>query len=388
MSTQKQTRPVFPFSAVIGQESMQLALLLNIVDPQIGGAMFMGDRGTGKSTTVRAFAELLPKISVVKGDPFNSSPYNTQLMSPEVRASLDENVPLEVINIKTPMVELPLGATEDRICGSIDMEKAMKLGTKAFEPGILARANQGLLYVDEVNLLEDNLVNVLLDCAASGWNTVEREGLSVSHPARFILLGSGNPEEGELRPQLLDRFGLFIQVDTVQDPKSRVQVVQQRTLFDENPESFLETYQNEENAHRHRIQLACERLKSVILHPGILYAISEGCSELNIDGLRGDLVLTRTAKALQALAPTSSPGAVTLADVSFLAPMCIRHRLRKDPLSDVNSGEAVEEIFNVTRLFEAIVGSGNSSYTSYSLDSETGPRDFTCVKPDLDFEKN
>ena len=222
-------RRVFPFTAVIGQEEMKLALLLNVIDPRIGGVMIMGDRGTGKSTTIRALADLLPDIDVVAGDPYNSSLTDPDLQSGDVRQRLEQGEALTSEPLQVPMVDLPLGATEDRLCGTIDIEKALSEGVRAFEPGLLAKANRGLLYVDEVNLLDDHLVDVLLDSAASGWNTVEREGVSVRHPARFVLIGSGNPEEGELRPQLLDRFGMSVEVRTVRDPELRVQVVDQRT---------------------------------------------------------------------------------------------------------------------------------------------------------------
>ena len=187
----------FPFAAIIGQEEMKLALQLNVIDPKIGGVMIMGDRGTGKSTTIRALADLLPDIEIIKNDPFNTNP-----------VGLDQT--FEIEKIKIPMVELPLGATEDRVCGTINLKEVLSGGSSTFEPGLLARANRGILYVDEINLLDDHLVDVLLDSAASGWNTVEREGISIKHPAKFILVGSGNPEEGELRPQLLDRFGMHV----------------------------------------------------------------------------------------------------------------------------------------------------------------------------------
>jgi len=228
-------RRVFPFTAVIGQEEMKLALLLNVIDPRIGGVMIMGDRGTGKSTTIRALADLLPAIDVVKDDPYNSSLVDPDLQSKEVLEKITQGENLESIQKQVPMVDLPLGATEDRLCGTIDIEKALSEGVKAFEPGLLAKANRGLLYVDEVNLLDVLLVDVLLDSAASVWNTVEREGVSVRHPARFVLIGSGNPEEGELRPQLLDRFGMSVEVKTVRDAELRVQVVDQRTSFDDRP---------------------------------------------------------------------------------------------------------------------------------------------------------
>ena len=224
-------RPIFPFTAIIGQDEMKLSLILNIIDPKIGGVIIMGDRGTGKSTTVRALVDLLPEITVVSDDPFNSDPKDPENMSDFVREKFKNNEPLLTNKKKITMVNLPLGATEDRVCGTIDLEKALTEGIKAFEPGLLAQANRGILYVDEINLLDDHLVDVLLDAAASGWNTVEREGISISHPASFILIGSGNPEEGELRPQLLDRFGLHAQISTTQDPALRVKIVEQRAAL-------------------------------------------------------------------------------------------------------------------------------------------------------------
>jgi magnesium chelatase subunit I len=205
---QTNERPVFPFTAIVGQEEMKLALALNVIDPKIGGVIIMGDRGTGKSTTIRAITDILPEMEVIENDPFNSHPTDYDLMSEDVRRSIESGNPVKVAKKKVSMIDLPLGATEDRVCGTIDIEKALTEGIKAFEPGLLAKANRGILYVDEVNLLDDHLVDILLDSAASGWNTVEREGISIRHPARFVLVGSGNPEEGELRPQLLDRFGM------------------------------------------------------------------------------------------------------------------------------------------------------------------------------------
>jgi len=261
----KVDRPVFPFSAIIGQEEMKLSLLLNVIDPRIGGVMIMGDRGTGKSTTIRAVADLLPEISVVANDSFNSSSTDFELMSEEVKKAVigGESIGLEYK--KVPMIDLPLGATEDRVCGTIDIEKALTEGVKAFEPGLLAKANRGILYVDEVNLLDDHLVDILLDSAASGWNTVEREGISIKHPARFVLVGSGNPEEGELRPQLLDRFGMHAEIRTVRDPESRVQVVEQRSNFDKDPELCLKENYNAQEELKNKIVSAQKILNDVVL---------------------------------------------------------------------------------------------------------------------------
>ena len=298
--TAPRKRRVFPFTAVIGQEEMKLALLLNVIDPRIGGVMIMGDRGTGKSTTIRALADLLPDIDVVAGDPYNSSASDPDLQSSEVRERMQQGETLSTEPRQVPMVDLPLGATEDRLCGTIDIEKALSEGVRAFEPGLLAKANRGLLYVDEVNLLDDHLVDVLLDSAASGWNTVEREGVSVRHPARFVLIGSGNPEDGELRPQLLDRFGMSVEVRTVRDPELRVQVVDQRTSFDSDPDGFSTAVEGNQNALQQRVVEAQQRLGQVTIDEDLRLRISAVCGELDVDGLRGDIVTNRAARALAA----------------------------------------------------------------------------------------
>ena len=329
----KSDRPVFPFTAIVGQEEMKLALILNVIDPKIGGVMIMGDRGTGKSTTVRALVDLLPEIEVIANDPFNSDPNEG--------AANDS----ETTKIKIPMVDLPLGATEDRVCGTIDIEKALTEGVKAFEPGLLAKANRGILYVDEVNLLDDHLVDVLLDSAASGWNTVEREGISICHPARFILVGSGNPEEGELRPQLLDRFGMHAQIGTVREPELRVKIVEQRIVFDEYPYDFRKQYAESQDELTSKITSARERLKegNIKVNYDLQVKISEICSELNVDGLRGDIVTNRAAIALAAFEGRSE---VTAEDLFKIVTLCLRHRLRKDPLESIDSGTKVQEVFS------------------------------------------
>lgn len=335
-------RPIFPFTAIVGQEEMKLALLLNVVDPRIGGVMIMGDRGTGKSTAIRALAALLPEIAVVAGDPYNSSPQDPDLMSTEVLQRLEQGEALPTEQRQVPMVDLPLGATEDRLCGTIDIEQALSRGVRAFEPGLLARVNRGILYVDEVNLLDDHLVDVLLDAAASGWNTVEREGVSVRHPARFVLVGSGNPEEGELRPQLLDRFGLSVDVRTVREAELRVQIVEQRSRFDGDPQGFCQTQQSRQQALQERIGQARERLAQVQLDAELRLAISRVCGELDVDGLRGDIVSNRAARALAALAGRDQ---VEEEDVARVVCCCLRHRLRKDPMETVDSGARVVKAF-------------------------------------------
>ena len=343
----KVERPVFPFTAIIGQEEMKLALILNVIDPRIGGVMIMGDRGTGKSTTIRAVADLLPEIEVVAGDAFNSSLTDFELMSEEVKTVVLDNGQLEPAYKKVPMVDLPLGATEDRVCGTIDIEKALTEGIKAFEPGLLAKANRGILYVDEVNLLDDHLVDILLDSAASGWNTVEREGISIRHPARFVLVGSGNPEEGELRPQLLDRFGMHAEIRTVRDPETRVQIVEQRSNFDSDPDAALKEWNTAQLALKEKIVDAQKRLPDVKLSMELRVKISQVCGTLDVDGLRGDIVTNRAAKAYAAYNGRTK---VTLEDIEKVIVLCLRHRLRKDPLESIDSGDKVSKIFK--QVFE------------------------------------
>lgn len=333
MSSSLKNATNFPFAAIIGQEEMKLALQLNVIDPKIGGVMIMGDRGTGKSTTIRALADLLPDISIIKDDPFNTDP---KLFTKEY----------ETENIKIPMVELPLGATEDRVCGSINLKEILSGGSNTFEPGLLARANRGILYVDEINLLDDHLVDVLLDSAASGWNTVEREGISIKHPAKFILIGSGNPEEGELRPQLLDRFGMHAEIHTIQDPTLRVRIVEERISFDQTPEKWFEKYYEEQLKIQQRILNAQKNLEKVTLSKELQLKISQLCSELQIEGLRGDLVATRAAKALAAFENRLE---ATLDDIRRTIVLCLRHRLRRDPMESISSGEKIETVFE--RIF-------------------------------------
>jgi magnesium chelatase subunit I len=306
---------------------------LNVIDPKIGGVMIMGDRGTGKSTTIRALADLLPDISIIRNDPFNTDP----------KEFPNE---YEIEKIKIPMVELPLGATEDRVCGTINLKEILSGGNNTFEPGLLARANRGILYVDEINLLDDHLVDVLLDSAASGWNTVEREGISIKHPARFILVGSGNPEEGELRPQLLDRFGMHAEIRTIQDPVLRLKVVEERMSFDEMPQTWLEKYEKEQQAIQERIEIAQSNLDSINISKDFQLKISQICSELQIEGLRGDIVSTRAAKALTAFERRTE---VTLDDIRRTITLCLRHRLRRDPMESINSGDKIEAAFE--RIF-------------------------------------
>ena len=319
----------FPFAAIIGQEEMKLALQLNVIDPKIGGVMIMGDRGTGKSTTIRALVDLLPSIKIIKNDPFNTNP-----------KGLDKEYEIE--KIKIPMVELPLGATEDRVCGTINLKEILSGGKSTFEPGLLARANRGILYVDEINLLDDHLVDILLDSAASGWNIVEREGISIKHPASFILVGSGNPEEGELRPQLLDRFGMHAEISTIREPDLRVRIVEERISFDLSQHTWFEKYEDEQNKIQNSISKAQKLLEKVTLNSDFQLKISQVCSELEIEGLRGDIVSTRAAKALAAFEGRTE---VRLSDIERTITLCLRHRLRRNPMETISTGDKIGEIF-------------------------------------------
>nr|YP_009519115.1 Mg chelatase subunit e [Callipsygma wilsonis]AYC64992.1 Mg chelatase subunit e [Callipsygma wilsonis] len=343
MYISEMTRPIFPFTAIVGQEEMKLSLILNVIDPKIGGVLIMGDRGTGKSTTIRSLVDLLPEIIVVEDDLFNSDPEDYEGMSNFVREKLKKNEPLKTNKRTISMIDLPLSATEDRICGTIDLEKAFKEGVKKFEPGLLAQANRGILYVDEVNLLDDHLVDILLDSASSGWNKVEREGISIGHPARFILIGSGNPEEGELRPQLLDRFGLHAQIGTVENPRERVLIVEQRSEFDSSPDFFKKKYKEKQEILKNLLISARQRLNTVKINSNLRIRISQVCAKLHIDGLRGDIVINRAAKALACFERRNE---VIKKDISRVISICLRHRLRKDPFEIIDSGEKVQETFH------------------------------------------
>jgi len=313
----------FPFAAIVGQMEMKQALRIAATDPSVGGVLVFGDRGTGKSTAVRALAALLPPIEVAQGSPWNLPPQDGETA---------ETVP-------TPVVDLPLGATEDRVVGALDLERALTQGEKAFEPGLLARANRGFLYIDEVNLLEDHLVDLLLDVAASGENVVEREGLSVRHPARFVIVGSGNPEEGELRPQLLDRFGLSVEVGSPKDVAQRVEVVKRRDAFERDREGFVAAWEEAQARERADIVAARERLTDIDTPDATLASAAELCLALGADGLRGELTLIRAARALAAL---EGVRATEARHVHAVAPSALRHRLRRDPLDDTGSTARVE----------------------------------------------
>ena len=336
---------VFPFSAIVGQDEMKLAILASAVEPGIGGVLVLGDRGTGKSTAVRALAALLPKIRAVEHCPYGCDP-DAPATTCDHCAPLKRKGTIKSVQKSVPVVDLPLGATEDRVVGALDLERALSQGVKAFEPGLLARANRGFLYIDEVNLLEDHLVDLLIDVAASGENLVEREGLSIRHPARFVLVGSGNPEEGELRPQLLDRFGLAVDVSTPTDLKTRVEVVKRRDAFERDPEGFCEQWRKEDEKIRRRIVAARKRLPDVDVPDAALERAAQLCMALGTDGLRGELALMRAARALAAYEGDKK---VNDDHVRRMAAPALRHRLRRNPLDDAGSGtrveRAVSEIF-------------------------------------------
>ncbi|MCA1622014.1 MAG: ATP-binding protein [Acidobacteria bacterium] len=293
-------RPVFPFTAIVGQEEMKLALLLNVVAPSVGGVLVTGHRGTGKTTAVRSLAELLPPLTSARGCAYNCDPSDEDSLCDDCAARLASGVGLGRERRPVPVVELPLGATEDRVCGTIDLGRALREGVKAFEPGLLARANRGFLYIDEVNLLEDHLVDLLLDVAATGRNRVEREGVSAEHPARFRLVGSANPEEGELRPQLVDRFGLCVAVETERDLERRVLIVENRESFDEDPAAFNTARESEQSRLRRRLVRAASRFAGVKVPRAVLRQIAELCHRLGVDGHRGEITVARAARALAA----------------------------------------------------------------------------------------
>lgn len=317
---------------------MKLALLAAAVDPTLGGVLVFGDRGTGKSTAVRALAALLPPIEVVRGCPFRCDPSaDASACSSECELKGSGQAERDVLPVA--VVDLPLGATEDRVVGALDLERALTRGEKAFEAGLLARAHRGFLYIDEVNLLEDHIVDLLLDVAASGENVVEREGLSVRHPARFVLVGSGNPEEGELRPQLLDRFGFSVDVRTPTDIDVRIEIVKRRDAFERDPERFCESWRERDEAIRSVIEKGRERLASLVVSDALLRTASELCLSLGTDGLRGELTLARAARAVAALEGARK---VDRSHMRRVAPAALRHRLRRNPLDEAGADVRVE----------------------------------------------
>ncbi|HBM68112.1 MAG TPA: magnesium chelatase ATPase subunit I [Rhodobacteraceae bacterium] len=324
----------FPFAAIVGQDNMKLAMILTAVDPKIGGVLVFGDRGTGKSTAVRALAALLPQITAIKGCPISAE---TKKDVPEWA----ELTRFEPHQRATPVIDLPLGVSEDRVTGALDIERALTQGKKAFQPGLLAQANRGYLYIDEVNLLEDHIVDLLLDVAQSGENLVEREGLSIRHPARFVLVGSGNPEEGELRPQLLDRFGLSVEVTSPKTIDERIAVIERRDAFDQNPKRFLSKWKPQELNVRTAIIDARAALAKIKKTKAVLRDCAELCLALGADGLRGELTLLRASRALAAYEGQTS---IQRAHLKAVAPLALSHRLRRDPLDEAGSSARVARV--------------------------------------------
>jgi magnesium chelatase subunit I len=319
----------YPFAAIVGQEELKLALILNIINPLISGVLIRGEKGTAKSTAVRALADILPMIDLVEGCPFQ--------LAPDVEHAVCQDLgcceePRQTVRRKVRVVELPVGATEDRVVGTLDLERALKQGEKRFEPGLLAAAHRGILYVDEVNLLDDHVVDVLLDAAAMGINTVEREGISVSHPSRFTLVGTMNPEEGELRPQLLDRFGLCVSIKGIQDTMARVEVMERRVAFEEDPEGFCSEWEVESDKLRGCIESATRLHPQVTIDRDQVIAIAEQCKALGVDGHRADIV---TLKAAKALAAWHGRTEVADDDVQTAARLALPHRMRRLPFEDV-----------------------------------------------------
>jgi magnesium chelatase subunit D len=354
----------FPFSAIVGQETLKLSLLLNAVDPRVGGVLIRGEKGTAKSTAVRALLAILPSMDAVEGCRYGCDPAEPSRWCDECRTRRDEG-PLPKTRAVPRMIDLPVSATEDRLVGTLDFQAAIKSGERTFHPGLLAAANRGILYVDEVNLLDDHLVDTLLDAAAMGVNCVEREGVSVTHPARFILVGTMNPEEGDIRPQLMDRFGLCIDVEAVREPESRVEIMRRRHAFEEDPAAFARQWEPNEALLRSRIEDARGRLPLVRTADEILYAIADLCIRAAVDGHRADSVMARAAAALAALEGRDEVG---LAEIERVAPLVLAHRVRSAPFSDVRSDADSLR----SALMAALTGSGERESAESSAASGPG----------------
>ncbi len=339
MKLMSQRPPVYPFTAIVGQDLMKLALILNAIDMRIGGVLIRGERGTGKSTAARALAALLPEVAVIADSPFNDDPNRPDTWSDISRERYSDAAP-PVEHRRTRFVDLPVSATEDRVVGTLDIEKAIQRGERHFEPGILAGANRGILYVDEVNLLDDHIVDLLLDSAAMGVNIVEREGISFSHPARFILVGTMNPEEGDLRPQLLDRFALSVDVQGIKSSQERIEILERHVQYEEDPRGFKEQWSPVEKELSDRIAAAREILESVTYTPRDLRLIAGMMADLQIDGHRADLVVLKTARAHAAYANRKS---ITDQDIALAIRLAIPHRLKRGPFTDATADlESVE----------------------------------------------
>jgi Mg-chelatase subunit ChlI len=333
---------VFPFTAIVGQETMKTALILNAISPRIGGVLIRGERGTAKSTAARALAALLPEIEVVADCPFNCDPHRSERLCDNCRERIRRGETLPVSQHRTRFVDLPVSATEDRVVGTLDIEVAIKTGQKKFEPGVLAAANRGLLYVDEVNLLDDHVVDLLLDSAAMGRNVVEREGISFSHPARFILVGTMNPEEGELRPQLLDRFALCVQIRGIAAHQPRVDILERTVQFESDPDGFRAEWEPYEQLLSRDIAHARDLLPTVTYEPDHLYTIAELTTSFDVDGHRADIVILKTSLAHAAFRlARNGAGAestsITELDILAAAELALPHRLKRQPFQETEN---------------------------------------------------
>jgi Mg-chelatase subunit ChlI len=327
VNTQKQ----YPFTAIVGQELMKKALVLNLINPKLGGVLIRGEKGTAKSTAVRALAELMEERGQAENCPFNCDPEDPLNLCESCREKLEREGGLKTVKGRMRVVDLPVSATEDRVVGTLDIEEALKRGEKKFEPGILAQANRNILYVDEINLLDDHVVDVLLDSAAMGVNSIEREGISFSHPARFILVGTMNPEEGDLRPQLLDRFGLVADVAGERSVESRTEVVKRRLAYENDPEAFCLSYESEQKELRNKINKAKRLLPDVEIGDAALRTAAEISIALNVDGHRSDITMVKTAAALAAFSGATRISRQNLLDAARLA---LPHRLRRQPFEE------------------------------------------------------
>ncbi len=322
---------VYPFTSIVGQEEMKLSLVLNVINPSLGGVLIKGEKGTAKSTAVRALAELLPAMEVVDGCRFHCDPSELNLLCEACQKKQQEHKLVSHHVVKMRVVELPVSATEDRVVGTLDIEYAIKHGEKKFEAGILAEANRNILYVDEINLLDDHVVDVLLDAAAMGINTVEREGVSYSHPARFVLVGTMNPEEGDIRPQLLDRFGLSVVVTGEHEPEKRVEVIKRRLAYEADPEAFIASGQEEQEALATKIIQARKLLAKVTISDALLATVAKMAIELGVDGHRSDIT---TIKAAMTLAAFDGREEVLLEDIKNAAKLVLPHRMRRRPFEE------------------------------------------------------
>ena len=320
---------VYPFTAIVGQDDMKMSLILNVINPALGGVLIKGEKGTAKSTAVRALAELLPAMEAVHGCKFHCDPADPNLLCEDCASKYTEDNKLVADTVKMRVVELPVSATEDRVVGTLDIEHAIKHGEKKFEAGILAQANRNILYVDEINLLDDHVVDVLLDAAAI--NTVEREGVSYSHPARFVLVGTMNPEEGDIRPQLLDRFGLSVVVTGEHDPAQRVEVIKRRLAYEQDADTFIAGYQHDQEELAAKITQASSLLPQVDINDELLETVAKLAVELGVDGHRADITVIKTALTLAAF---NGRKEVELEDVKNAAKLVLPHRMRRRPFEE------------------------------------------------------